>query len=348
MSRRRGRAVRFPTDLRLPTPPGPVPTLGPVVFTLVFDGRPRHIDLSDVACPRLVRPLARELADIGGQNGTVREWSGFAQMARHLRAFLGFVAAAEPEQAAELGLDDLEPELLDAWEAKLAADYGPDSGEPHAALRTVVRLLRLADQTRPDALSTPMHARVGFATRHAFQPRAQPLDAYPLPVFEAIQAAALADVRAIRDRIGAGERLAAEGADPQVAGWGRLENVLWHIARHGPLTSEHRRIRPVRSGPGGAGGFNAHLFLTSADLVPFIVLVICQTGLEPECAKGLRAGCLVNPARGFISIALCQEARPQRLAQDHPGLRRGRPALPRRPDPPGHPVDRAGPPADRR
>ncbi|MFC0449555.1 hypothetical protein [Rhodococcus jostii] len=303
MSRRRGRAVRFPTDVSLLEPPAAVPTLGPIVFNLVFDGRPRRIDLSELPCPRLVRPLARELADIGGQDGTVREWSGFHQMVRHLRAFLDFAATAEPGLADELGLDDLEPELLDAWETKLAAEYGPDSGEPHAALRTVVRLLRLADQTRPDALSAPMQARVGFATRHTFQPRPQPLDAYPLPVFEAIQAAALADVRAIRDRIAAGERLAAEGANPQVEGWARLENVLWHIARYGPLTSEYRRVRPVRSRPGGVGGFNEHLLLTAADLVPFVVLLICQTGLEPECAKGLRADCLVNPARGFVSIA---------------------------------------------
>ncbi|MGH3285125.1 MAG: hypothetical protein ACRDPD_10665 [Streptosporangiaceae bacterium] len=303
MSRQHGRAVRFPVGLRLPAPPDLVPVLGAVVFTLVFDGRARRIDLSELPCPRLVRPLALELAGIGGQDGTVREWSGFNQMVRHLTAFLGFAAAAEPGQAGEMGLDDLEPELLDGWETRLTAGYGPDSGEPHAAMRTVVRLLRLAGETRPDALSTPMQARVGFATRHAFQSRAQPLDAYPLPVFEAIQAAALADVRTIRDRIAAGERLAGAGADPQVAGWARLENVLWHIARHGPLTREYRRFRPVRSGPGGVGGFNEHLFLTAADLVPFIVLLICQTGLEPECAKGLRADCLVNPARGFVSIA---------------------------------------------
>ncbi|MQA63843.1 MAG: hypothetical protein GEU86_20780 [Actinophytocola sp.] len=303
MSRRRGRAVRFPTGVELPEPPAPVPTLGPVVFSLVFDGRQRRIDLSDLPCPRLVRPLAQALAGISGEDGTVREWGGFHQMVRHLRAFIGFTAAAEPGQADELGLDDLEPELLDAWEAKLAADYGPGSGEPHLAMRTMVRLLRLADQARPDVLSMPMQARVAFATTSAFQPRSESLDAYPVPVFEAIQAAALADVRAIRDRIAAGERLAAAGADPQVAGWARLENVLWHIARHGPLTREHRRVRPVRSRPGGIGGFNAHLFLTTADLVPFIVLLICQTGLEPECAKGLQANCLINPARGFVSLA---------------------------------------------
>lgn len=280
-----------------------MPTIGPLVLSLIFDGRQRRVDLSDLPCPRLVRALARELAGIGGQDGTVREWDGFRQMVRHLRAFVEFAAVAEPGRPGELGVDDLEPELLDAWEAKLVADYSPDSGEPHVAMRTVVRLLRLAGQARPDMLSVHMQARVAFATRTAFQPRQQPLDAYPLPVLEAIQAAALADVRTIRDRITNGERLAAAGAHPQAAGWARLENVLWHIARHGPLTREHRRVRAVRSRPGGLGAFNAHLFLTAADLVPFIVLLICQTGLEPECAKGLRADCLVNPARGFVSLA---------------------------------------------
>lgn len=280
-----------------------MPTIGPLVVSLVFDGRQHRVDLSDLPCPRLVRALARELAGIGGQDGTVRQWEGVRQMTRHLRAFVEFVAAAESGRADELGVDGLEPELLDAWEAKLVADYGPDSGEPHLFLRTVVRLLRLADQARPDVLSVHMQARVAFATTNAFQPRPQPLDAYPLPVLEAIQAAALADVRAIRDRITNGERLAAAGADPQVAGWARLENVLWHIDRHGPLSHEHRRIRPVRIRPGGLVAFNAHLFLTTADLVPFIVLLICQTGLEPECAKGLQANCLINPARGFVSLA---------------------------------------------
>lgn len=280
-----------------------MPTIGPLVVSLAFDGRQHRVDLSDLPCPRLVRALARELAGIGGQDGTVRQWEGVRQMTRHLRAFVEFVAAAEPGRADELGVDGLEPELLDAWEGKLVADYGPDSGEPHLFLRTVVRLLRLADQARPDVLSVHMQARVAFATTNAFQPRPQPLDAYPLPVLEAIQAAALADVRAIRDRITNGERLAAAGADPQVAGWARLENVLWHIDRHGPLSHEHRRIRPVRIRPGGLVAFNAHLFLTTADLVPFIVLLICQTGLEPECAKGLQANCLINPARGFVSLA---------------------------------------------
>lgn len=43
--------------------------------------------------------------------------------------------------------------------------------------------------------------------------------------------------------------------------------------------------------------------MTGHDLVPFLVLLICQTGMEPECVRRLRADCLINPARGFVSIS---------------------------------------------
>lgn len=34
----------------------------------------------------------------------------------------------------------------------------------------------------------------------------------------------------------------------------------------------------------------------------FLILLICMTGLEPECAKRLQADCLTNPARGLVSV----------------------------------------------
>src|SRR5450756_3206814 len=64
--------------------------------------------------------------------------------------------------------------------------------------------------------------------------------AYPLSVFEALQAKAMDDVREIRERILHGERLANAGRDPEAGGW-TMENALWFIARHGPLTSEDLR-----------------------------------------------------------------------------------------------------------
>lgn len=300
---RRGRAVRFPAAGELPEALVAVPVIGPIVFSLVFSGRARVIDLSDLPCPRLVRAMAAELAGIGGRDGTVREWTGFAQMVRHLRAFVLFVAAAKAGSAGELGLDDLEPELLAGFEAHVGAGYGRASGEPHAFMRTVVRLLRLAGEAAPGQLSLEMQGRVGFASITAFRPRAKPLDSYPLSVFEAIEAAATADVGKIRERIAAGEHLASLGDDPAAVGWSALANVLCHVVNHGPLTTEHLRIWAVANTHGGIRAVNEHLFLSAADLVPFVVLVIIQTGLEPECVKALRTDCLLNPARGFVSIS---------------------------------------------
>ncbi|MHB8341873.1 MAG: hypothetical protein ACYDB7_11985 [Mycobacteriales bacterium] len=274
------------------------------MFSVIFDGRTRVIDLSDLPCPRLVRSMAAQLATIGGQDGTVREWAGFSQMVGQLRSFVAFVAEAESTGAEQFDLGDLEPELLEAFETHLAGRYPPDSLEPHVCMRSVVRLLRMAGETSPGRLSLEMQARVAFASTRSFRPRPKPLDAYPLPVAEAIKAAALADIRRIRDRIAEGERLAATGVDPDVAGWSPLANVLHRVIEQGPLSvHEHGRIRAVRNNHGGVSGVNGHLFLTVADLVPFVVLLIVQTGLEPECVKALRADCLLNPARGFVSIA---------------------------------------------
>ena len=153
MSRRPGRAVRFPDRAGLPEPPQAVPAIGPIVFSVIFDGRARVIDLSDLPCPRLVRSMAAQLATIGGQDGTVREWAGFNQMVGQLRSFVAFVAETEPTGAEQFDLGDLEPELLEAFETHLSGRYPPDSLEPHVCMRSVVRLLRMAGETSPGRLS---------------------------------------------------------------------------------------------------------------------------------------------------------------------------------------------------
>ena len=299
----RGRAVRFPAAGELPAPPEPVPVLGPVVFTLRFGGVERKADLSDLPCPQLVRPLAAALAAIGGDDGLVRTWSpDFCQMLRHLRVFARFAADRSGDPAGPFGLADLRPELLDAFEADLVARYGSGGTRAHAFMGTVIRLLRHAGAADPAALTGPVQARLGYATSLPHRP-GRPLDAYPIPVLEAIQRAALADVRAIRDRIDAGRRRAGAGADPAGAGWSR-PNALWHAAAHGPLTAaQFRGMHAVRCAPGGIGGINAELFLTPADLAPFLVALICLTGLEPECAKALRADCLSSPSAGFVTLS---------------------------------------------
>jgi hypothetical protein len=130
-----------------------------------------------------------------------------------------------------------------------------------------------------------MQARLGYTTTTPHRP-GKPLDAYPATVLETVRQAALADVRLIRDRIDAGRGLAGTGCDPRTGGWTSRPNVLWHIARHGPLRIEQFRHRhSVRCAPGGLGGFNAELFLTPADLPPLLAGLICLTGLERSAPR---------------------------------------------------------------
>ncbi|WP_200827779.1 hypothetical protein [Thermomonospora echinospora] len=239
---------------------------------------------------------------VGGQGKPVQAWQTVQGLLPPLRRFLDFVAAAEGAGGEHFELADLEPEHLDAFEQMLVNVYGRDSGRPHAQVMRVVRVLRAVHDGDPDAFEPEFAARLGFTTRHS-GPAWTPLNSYPGPVFEAIKAAALADVREIQARILEGEALAGRGEDPGVGGWGRLENVLWHVVHRGPLTAEdsHRRWE-VGHRLGGVWRLNSRLYLNAHDLLPFLTLLICVTGLEPSSAQRLRADCLVNPARGFVTI----------------------------------------------
>jgi hypothetical protein len=310
----RGSRVCFPPADQIADPPVPVPQVGPVVFTLTFGGVEHTVDLSDLPCPRLVRPLAAALARIGGDQGSVRTWSpGFAQLAGQLRAFIGFASAGlDPRDAV---LADVTASLLDGFEAELADRFGTGSGQVAVFMRTVVRLMRIAVEQDPQVLPVPVQARLGYAASRPCR-APTPLDAYPLPVLEAIQRAALTDATAIARRIDAGRALAAAGSDPHTAGVSARQNVLWFISAHGPLTpGRMRQLDLERHRHGGMRELNAQLFIGPGDVVPLLVAVICATGIEPECAKGLRADCLSSPARGYVSLAYVKKRAHSRTAK---------------------------------
>lgn len=298
MSKRR---VRFSEAVSAPPLPQPVPTIGPVVLTVQFDGQDEVIDFSDLPCPRVTRPMATALAELHRPKGLKFDRRHIMATVALVRDFLTFLCAAMPEEGECVDLDDLEPELLDAYEQKLLAQYGEDSSTPFNSMSRLMRIFRRTHDARPDGFSQEFQRRLGYAASEASNVR-KPLDAYPFPVFDAMEAGALAEVGEIRDRILAGERLADRGQDPDVHGWDQLENVLWWMRRNGPLTGEHRHI-PVVADSGRMRGVNAMLFLSSVDMAPFQILLACQTGMEPEAIKDLKAGCLLNPARGFVSIA---------------------------------------------
>jgi hypothetical protein len=298
----RGRRVVFaPTSEVVAADVDPVPRIGPIVFTVHVDGRDHLLDWSALPCPRLTRCLAEVLRRSVQDDGTRGSWHGVLNAARHLRGFVQFIAAVEVPAADQFGLADLEPEHLDAFEQALLVQHGPDSTQPYAAMAHVTQALRAAAAVEPERVTAELAARIRFNAREVTLVRKEPLDAYPPGVFEAVKNAATQDVRKILQRIQEGEAWAARGDDPDVAGWSRTENILWHIIHHGPVASGHHETTAIRRA-GGIRWHNRWLHLRPLDLVPLLVLLISLTGMEPECAKTLRADCLINPARGFVGI----------------------------------------------
>ncbi|MCR5860466.1 hypothetical protein [Mesorhizobium sp. J428] len=81
--------------------------------------------------------------------------------------------------------------------------------------------------------------------------------------------------------------------------------------------------------------------LIAADLVPLIVLIPLDTGLEIEAIKSLRADCLKNPSGGYVEVEYCK--RRARGAEWKPAARARRRLLDAgRFDPQGAAMDRSG------
>ncbi|WP_351227925.1 hypothetical protein [Streptomyces sp. NPDC002133] len=302
------RRVRFRAAVETPAAAEPVPTIGPVIFTVDLHGSPERIDLSGLPCPRLTRALATALTEVVRAPGTLRDRGSVRYVVKRIREFVEFTAAALPGSAADLRLSDLEADLLDAFETRLITQYGETSKEPYLTMTYLVRLLKLVHEAHPDAFGAAFHARLGFTSASAHR-ASKPLDAYPFPVLDALETAARDDVARIRDRILEGEKLAASGRDPRRYGWDRLENVLWYIAHDSPLTADDASYKILRPW-GGREELNGRLHLTARDLVPFLLLLACQTGMEPECIRQLRSDCLASPARGYVSIAYVKKRAP--------------------------------------
>src|SRR5260370_645581 len=80
----------------------------------------------------------------------------------------------------------------------LTSRYGPRGSQVQRSMAPVIRLLKLAGQADPGALPAAVQARLRYTAPLPAR-RGRPLSAYPMPVLEAIQRAALADARLIRE-----------------------------------------------------------------------------------------------------------------------------------------------------
>jgi hypothetical protein len=294
-----------------------LPEAGRLVFSLTLKGVAGRIDATGWPCPRLARTFNEVL--VREATGKDLSWHSVKSIRTSLARFVRMIARVV---GADADVADLEAFHVDLFEKELLAEgqaaphTGPrrtdGSGNAAVKISHVVRVLRLLHDADPAGFDAELAERIKYTTV-ASRRATKPVDAYPPAVFEAIKNAATADIRAIQRRILAGEELTTTGSDPRrkmpgqrgrmISGWNHVNNVLWFIDTFGPVGVDviGATLRS-KAKLGGLQDLHARIYLTVTDVVPFLVLLICLTGLEPECAKTLRRDCLSSPARGYVSL----------------------------------------------
>ncbi|MFC8146827.1 hypothetical protein ACFUKV_34600 [Streptomyces paradoxus] len=104
--------------------------MGPVVFTAVCSGGvERCYDYSALACPPLVRHLARAPAHLAGLENR-HKYVGTTDSYAHTLAEFVTHLARTVDTPGDMDLESLRPEFLDSFETNLAARYGESSTTP--------------------------------------------------------------------------------------------------------------------------------------------------------------------------------------------------------------------------
>lgn len=202
------------------------------------------------------------------------------------------------------GPADLRARHIDGFEAWLEA-----AGKSRVHLCTVVAkivtvLRRIATDT-PGAIHPELRERLRYVSSHPHV-RPRPRDAYSPFVARQLRDAARADLAAIDARLRAGPRFdevpEIEAATRRAHTAIEARGVLYY--RDAEWQALHRRFWS-RNMPASDMNVRLHAahHLTAADIVPLLVLLSLETGLELECCKTLTIDCLRNASGGTVDIA---------------------------------------------
>ncbi|MFB0627598.1 hypothetical protein [Streptomyces sp. AB3(2024)] len=290
--------------------------ISPLAFRVPFPDRPSTlVDLTDAKCLLLARELAetiRSMARVGRRIASPGTVQAYVQVARSLDAFF----AGRVENAATWTTGQITPQDLNDFETWLYETM-PTPRTGYAMLTQAMTLLREIRDARPESLNPALHDRLMFVGLRPRPHFGNKVDAYPPQVAEALREACRSHIReAVRRLATEADASVAAGEDPLTGGWGRWENLLWHLDRHGPISGRElmaHRTRQAGMGPSPWEGkqqeLHAAVFPSSEDLASLYLLLILSTGLEPESALELSVDCLKNPTRGYVEIEYIKRRR---------------------------------------
>jgi hypothetical protein len=281
-----------------------------------FDVRLRYgeyinVDLAGLGRPNLLRPFIETLwriCQIGGPAGARSTAKSYVSAVRRFWAYLDdrHPAIQRPEDLAPGHINDFEIWLRDGRHSDITA---------HQIMARLTVCLRAMHGERPGAICESLFVRLRRAASHYYG-KSRPRDAYSDWVAASLREAARREVLAIHQRVvAAGESVLHDGpAKGDARTRSAYRTVMERIVQDGTITcglSIYQSLYMRRRKAGADNGtlvddLHGHLYLSGSDVVPFLVLLSLETGIEIECCKGLTTSCLKNPAAGSVEIEYCK------------------------------------------
>jgi len=294
---RSGRPRQF--DPR-PDPPAPVPDeVADLTFTIeaVYGGK-RRFDFRDLKPSSLARLFATALRDAAATSGTIRAITTVIQYENAIRKFFFYLAGSDSDIFQP---SDLRSHHIDGFEQWLQS-LGKKPIHRQVILSKPINCLRLAEAMFPNLLDSGLCERLRYVSDQSAG-RSIPRDAYSPFVARQLRNAARTDIALIRARYDEPIPLEANTA----CRWDTIDAV---VRSEGVVGHTHRAFKSLYMARYKLGmpthklieDIHRRHYLLAKDIVPFLVLLSLETGLEIECCKDLTIDCLKNPAKNSIEI----------------------------------------------
>ena len=259
------------------------------------------VDFTSLRPRGLALAFARGLFMLVAPRGPILVRSSIKTYVTQLPNFFAYLAGTGDRIN---GPADLRADHIDGFERWLAAQ-GKSRTHAPTYVAKVVSVLRRIAADGPELVDPGLRERLRYVSSHPHV-RPHPRDAYSPYVARQLRDAARADLVAIEARLRSGPRLdevpEIEGAYRQAHAAIEARGVLHH---RDPACQSLYKLRWIRELSGARFNLSLHAahYLTAHDVVPLLVLLSLETGLELECCKSLTIDCLRNASGGTVDVA---------------------------------------------
>jgi hypothetical protein len=297
---RKGRQVTFSREDGNAVLPDPDTVTG-LRFTIAAqNGGEALVDFTALRPRRLALAVGRALRHLAAPAGPLGARSTVKAYAVAIPRFFTYLAEAGEAVA---GVETLRARHLDGFECWLEAG-GLTRVHLFTVLVKIIGVLRQVALDGPNEVAPDLRDRLRYISAKPFQ-RPRPRDAYSPFVARQLRDAARKDVTAALRRL---QQTRPPVLDSVLAGMEAAADAA--IEQRGFLRADQPEYRNLYSARASRGApthqlvdeLNGHRHLTRNDIVPFLVLLALETGLEIECCKGLVVDCLQNATNGTVEI----------------------------------------------